>query len=114
MKNEARQAGPAGTSLNRRDTSSLALTGDSHVTAAYVLRTPRGLRANALSRANTTASGQGHGQCAVCGRIFLHNRGHQHFCSSRCRLLRWAARVIVAEYLAGRLPGLNDEIAKLR
>ena len=79
-----------------------------------VLKTANELRANASNDTNAWAPSQSHGRCVVCGGSFKYYRGHQRFCSSRCRLLRWAAKVIVTEYLAGRLPGLDAEIAKLR
>jgi len=78
------------------------------------LKTASGLRANASLGAKASTPSQSHGRCAVCGGSFKYYRGHQRFCSSRCRLLRWAARVIVAEYLEGRLPGIEAEIARLR
>lgn len=78
------------------------------------LRTAGISRANALARANAKGAGHSHGQCVVCGGSFDSVRGHQNFCSPRCRLLKWAARVIADEYLAGRLPGLDAEIARLR
>ena len=84
------------------------------MTKAIVLKTANGLRANASFDAKASAPSQNHGRCAICGGSFKYYRGHQHFCSSRCRLLRWAARVIVTEYLAGRLPGLEAEVARLR
>jgi len=79
-----------------------------------ILKESGGLRANASSGANDVAPGRSDGRCIVCGANFRRYRGHQRFCSSRCRLLRWAARVIVAEYLEGQLPGLEAEIARLR
>jgi len=79
-----------------------------------ILKTASGLRANASREAKASAPDQVHGRCAVCGGSFKYYRGHQRFCSSRCRQLRWAARIIVTEYLAGRLPGLEAEIARLR
>jgi hypothetical protein len=72
------------------------------------------LRANALSGPNTTLGDQSYRLCTVCGARFKYARGYHRFCSSRCRLLKWAARVIADEYLAGRLPGLALEIEKLR
>jgi hypothetical protein len=81
---------------------------------ADILKTASGLRANASFEAKASTPSRSHGRCVVCGGSFKHYRGHQRFCSSRCRLLRWAARVIVTEYLAGRLPGLEAEVAKLR
>jgi hypothetical protein len=49
--------------------------------------------------------------CACClGDI---GTGHR-FCSPRCRLLHWAAREMVKEYLAGRADGLRAIIEKLR
>jgi len=77
-------------------------------------KTAAGLRANASFGAKIRVLGHSHGRCEVCGGRFKYYRGHQHFCSSRCRLLRWAARIIVTEYLEGRLPGLKAEIARLR
>jgi hypothetical protein len=81
---------------------------------ASVLKTATGPRDNALSGANATRAGQSYGRCEVCGTNFERVRSHQRFCSTRCRHLLWAARVIVTEYLAGRLPGLEAEVAKLR
>jgi len=81
---------------------------------ADILKTANGLRANASFKAKSSTPSQSHGRCAVCGSSFKYYRGHQRFCSSRCRQLRWAARVIVTEYLAGRLPGLEAEVARLR
>jgi len=92
----------------------MGLMGDRRMTKARVLTMAPGSHANASSDAKASVPDQSHGRCAVCGGRFRYYRGHQRFCSSRCRLLRWAARVIVAEYLAGRLPGLEAEIARLR
>ena len=90
------------------------ITGDDLVNNAIDPKTAHGSRANALINENASALAQNHGRCLVCGGGFIYYRGHQRFCSSRCRLLRWAARVIVKEYLAGQLPGLEDEVMKLR
>jgi len=91
-----------------------SLTQDLRMTNAGIIHKASRPRANASIDAKPPAPSQSHGWCAVCGASFEYYRNHQQFCSSRCRLLRWAARVIVSEYLAGRLPGLETEIARLR
>jgi len=52
--------------------------------------------------------------CPCCAKEFQALHPRQTFCSNRCRLLHWAASKIVAEYLAGNVPGLEGILKKLR
>jgi endogenous inhibitor of DNA gyrase (YacG/DUF329 family) len=51
--------------------------------------------------------------CSCCGKEFCVIRPKQRFCSSRCRLLYWAAGEIVKEYRAGNAQGLRKIIGNL-
>jgi len=48
----------------------------------------------------------GSSSCLCCYKSFSLFRTKQKFCSSRCRLLYWAAGEIVKEYKAGSASGL--------
>jgi endogenous inhibitor of DNA gyrase (YacG/DUF329 family) len=52
--------------------------------------------------------------CLSCGQNIRLIRPKQRFCSSRCRLLYWAAGEIVKEYVAGNASGLQDIIDRLK
>jgi hypothetical protein len=69
---------------------------------------------DASSGATLARPGQKHGRCRVCGRRLKLYRVYQIYCSPRCRLMAWACRQLISDYEAGRLPGLEAEIARLR
>jgi hypothetical protein len=48
------------------------------------------------------------GSCLCCLKSFSPIRIKQKFCSSRCRLLYWAAGEIIKEWRAGSASGLTD------
>ena len=51
--------------------------------------------------------------CACC-LVELHaKKPDQRFCSSRCRLLYWAAGALLGAFRAGRADGLKDRIREL-
>jgi hypothetical protein len=52
--------------------------------------------------------------CLCCSKKFRVTRPTQRFCSSRCRLLFWAAREIVREYEAGNAAGLREMLERLK
>ena len=52
--------------------------------------------------------------CLCCTKGFRAIRTKQRFCSSRCRLLYWAAGEILREYSAGNASGLRDILERLR
>ena len=79
-----------------------------------ISRTQRIRAVNASGGAISIQLDQSHGRCQVCGRRFEAYRVHQLYCSARCRLMAWACRELIREYRAGRLPGLEAEIVKLR
>jgi hypothetical protein len=67
----------------------------------------------AVNGTNSDSLTIGAGRCGTCLKPLLPGTGKK-FCSSRCRLMAWACRQIVRDYEAGRLPGLEDEIARLK
>ena len=69
---------------------------------------------NASGEAISSLPGQSHGRCRVCGRRLEAYRVHQIYCSPRRRLMAWAFRQLVRDFKAGRLPGPEAEIARLR
>jgi predicted nucleic acid-binding Zn ribbon protein len=69
---------------------------------------------NASGEAISSLPGQSHGRCRVCGRRLKAYRVYQVYCSPRCRLMAWACRQLVRDFKAGRLPGLEAEITRLR
>jgi hypothetical protein len=79
-----------------------------------MVKTKRNPVVNASGRATTALLGQGHGRCRVCGKRLKAYRVYQIYCSPRCRLMAWACRQLISDYEAGRLPGLEAEIARLR
>jgi len=52
--------------------------------------------------------------CKFCEREFRALTQKREFCSSRCRLLFWAAGEIVKEFRAGRANGLKNLIQELK
>ena len=52
--------------------------------------------------------------CLCCSKKFRVTRPTQRFCSSRCRLLFWAAGEIVREYEAGNAAGLREMLERLK
>lgn len=52
--------------------------------------------------------------CLCCVKGFCVIRTKQRFCSSRCRLLYWAAGQILREYSAGKASGLRDILERLK
>ena len=52
--------------------------------------------------------------CLCCAKDFRVIRTKQKFCSSRCRLLYWAAGQILREYSAGKASGLRVILERLR
>ena len=52
--------------------------------------------------------------CECCSKLFCIRRSKQRFCSSRCRLLYWAAGEIAREYSAGNACGLREFFEKLK
>ena len=52
--------------------------------------------------------------CRLCLKTFKPKSRLNRFCSTRCRLLFWAAGEIVREYLAGEAPGIRDVIERLK
>ena len=52
--------------------------------------------------------------CLCCAKGFRVIRPKQRFCSSRCRLLYWAAGQILREYSAGKASGLRVILERLR
>ena len=52
--------------------------------------------------------------CLCCAKGYRVIRPKQRFCSSRCRLLFWAAREIVREYEAGNVAGLREMLERLK
>jgi hypothetical protein len=79
-----------------------------------IAKTQRKPAVNASGAATSPRAGQDHGRCRVCGRRFEAYRAHQVYCSPRCRLMAWTCRQLVREYKAGRIPGLETEISRLR
>lgn len=67
----------------------------------------------AVNGTNSDCLTIGAGRCGTCLKPLLPGTGKK-FCCSRCRLMAWACRQIVRDYEAGRLPGLEDEIARLK
>jgi hypothetical protein len=51
--------------------------------------------------------------CKLCGLRLKPKEQPRRFCSSRHRLLFWAAGEILVEWKKGRAPGLTDIIRKL-
>lgn len=52
--------------------------------------------------------------CLCCSATFQAKAKGQRFCSSRCRLLYWAASEIVKEYQAGNANGLRSILEDLK
>ena len=52
--------------------------------------------------------------CLCCAKGFRIIRTKQKFCSSRCRLLYWAASQVLREYSAGKASGLRDILERLK
>jgi len=74
---------------------------------------PRMGRIPALTRQGEAISGVPDKVCETCGNRFRAGRGHQRFCSSRCRLLSWAVTELEAAMDEGRAKGLRGRILRL-
>jgi hypothetical protein len=71
-------------------------------------------RATISGRSEDKAGSTSRRLCLCCTKGFRLIRPKQRFCSSRCRLLYWAAGQIVREYSAGKASGLRDILERLK
>ena len=69
---------------------------------------------NARSGANVARRGEILVSCRLCLKTFKPKSRLNRFCSTRYRLLFWAAGEIVREYLAGEAPGIRVFIERLK
>jgi endogenous inhibitor of DNA gyrase (YacG/DUF329 family) len=51
--------------------------------------------------------------CTVCGGPVRQTRQKKEICSSRCRLLKWAAHTLLEAYRAGQADGLKAIVHEL-
>jgi len=71
-------------------------------------------RATILGGSEDKAAPTSNRLCLCCAKGYRVIRPKQRFCSSRCRLLYWAAGQVVREYSAGKASGLRDMLERLK